>query len=427
IHLTKLNASGNWLWTKTYMESGYSSGLRSKISKDMDGNYLLCGKYSSSNSGFGFFINVDSIGDTLFTRKLINPIVGISDVFQTSDSSYFITGIYNVFDTLSNSYLKHVCLAKISKSGNLLYSRTFLDTMAYSVYPIKSIEISPGNYVTLALNSSFSIYSESSLLIKTSDSSGNGWQKLVYNNMPWGNLLLWDIELVSGGGFMVCGSATYYYSYMNSDSASSAIIEFDTAGNIVWHKSYGPAHNYYGSSFFDIEETNNLNYIAGGYIYYSGLSNPGNIFFLKLNKEIDSMCNEVAINPATVNKQLIQGSIGNLSSGMSTSNLTSISTYNYAINDTNLCAITTFLQNPIGEKNITVYPNPASESITIDYQTKSKNPLFEIYNSYGALIRKERLTSTYHHVIRADDLVNGLYLIKLIDRNYLYQSKFIKD
>ena len=142
IHLTKIDASANWQWTKTYLESGYSSGLISKISKDPEGNYMLCGNYSNSISGYGFFIKVDSIGDTIFTRKYINPPIGMKDIIPTSDSSYFITGNYKIFDTLSNNYLNYIYTAKISKNGSLLYSRAFLDTSSYSVYPVKSIEIS---------------------------------------------------------------------------------------------------------------------------------------------------------------------------------------------------------------------------------------------------------------------------------------------
>ncbi len=72
------------------------------------------------------------------------------------------------------------------------------------------------------------------------------------------------------------------------------------------------------------------------------------------------------------------------------------------------------------EKNLAVYPNPASDYITVSELKKAEN--FEIYNLIGKNIRKGTISSD--ESINIQNLIKGMYLLKLENGNTL---KFIKE
>ena len=64
------------------------------------------------------------------------------------------------------------------------------------------------------------------------------------------------------------------------------------------------------------------------------------------------------------------------------------------------------------KKRITVYPNPASDRINIEFQDLQQNPLIEIkfYNSMGALVKSLQINKNESNV-DVSDLQQGFYII----------------
>lgn len=87
------------------------------------------------------------------------------------------------------------------------------------------------------------------------------------------------------------------------------------------------------------------------------------------------------------------------------------------------CNPTTGLNEPTVEKEFFLFPNPANETLTINFD-QNKNRQIQIFNSIGMLIKEVSVTQTTQ--LDVSDLSNGLYFVRL--KNYPKQTtKFIKQ
>ncbi|MCK5135416.1 MAG: T9SS type A sorting domain-containing protein [Bacteroidales bacterium] len=74
--------------------------------------------------------------------------------------------------------------------------------------------------------------------------------------------------------------------------------------------------------------------------------------------------------------------------------------------------------------DISVYPNPATELITIRYSDMSS---VTISNVLGQTVRSFEFQTTDHEVIEVSDLETGLYFIILETADGMVSSKFVKE
>lgn len=78
--------------------------------------------------------------------------------------------------------------------------------------------------------------------------------------------------------------------------------------------------------------------------------------------------------------------------------------------------------NEINEqKNISLYPNPASDVLNI---SGIEGTEFEIYNTAGQLVNKGKISD---QKVQVHDLVKGVYFIQIKNNNNISKLKFIKE
>ena len=77
------------------------------------------------------------------------------------------------------------------------------------------------------------------------------------------------------------------------------------------------------------------------------------------------------------------------------------------------------------EENIVIYPNPFSNETTIELNLGMENATLLIINSYGLPIKRFDNISGTKFTMTRDDLLNGLYLIQIMDKNSTYISKIL--
>lgn len=68
-------------------------------------------------------------------------------------------------------------------------------------------------------------------------------------------------------------------------------------------------------------------------------------------------------------------------------------------------------------KLFTIYPNPASNEVSINIKNNYSKPLVRIYNAMGILVGQEVLPGAGVHTIATNNLPNGLYFISLCNGN----------
>ncbi len=75
---------------------------------------------------------------------------------------------------------------------------------------------------------------------------------------------------------------------------------------------------------------------------------------------------------------------------------------------------------------ITIFPNPASDNITINYTSVSKNYTITIYNAMGSLV-KTIADKNASVIIPIGEFASGIYLLNVLDGNNSSVKRFVKE
>jgi hypothetical protein len=77
------------------------------------------------------------------------------------------------------------------------------------------------------------------------------------------------------------------------------------------------------------------------------------------------------------------------------------------------------------ERQVKVYPNPASEQLFIELNDISRNLDVEIYNMTGQLVMKEIFYNIITVGLDVSGLTNGIYILKLNTDKDIYNTRII--
>ena len=78
-------------------------------------------------------------------------------------------------------------------------------------------------------------------------------------------------------------------------------------------------------------------------------------------------------------------------------------------------------------KTFTVFPNPATQNISINFQSKNANASLQIFDMNGKLVLQKTIISSTANVIDISKLVSGSYTITVNDGATQRSEKFIKQ
>ncbi len=98
----------------------------------------------------------------------------------------------------------------------------------------------------------------------------------------------------------------------------------------------------------------------------------------------------------------------------------------------NLTGIVGIKENPKDRviSSLFIYPNPSSESVTINLETQINNPYFiKVFNNLGQIVYSEYVTDTYNktHNLNVQSLKTGIYYITVVSSELNKTAKFIKE
>lgn len=78
------------------------------------------------------------------------------------------------------------------------------------------------------------------------------------------------------------------------------------------------------------------------------------------------------------------------------------------------------------DSRISIFPNPASDYLTIDMKTQSINS-FQVYDITGRLIKTNNTNFSYTHTLDISDFSKGIYLLRINSNSSIINYKFYKQ
>lgn len=427
LFVAKYDFSGMLKWGFSIKDSlaNTNSTVRDAIIKvDKEQNILLTGAYyksinlnpTSSNylfKGYGVFLaKYDYMGNYVFAFPLKASIL---DIESDEGNNILITGsTSNVVDfnpdSLVNYYLSadgihgDYFLAKYTTSGTFIWAFCINGTGGTRSESGYAVKIDKRNNIYVAgefssLNMDFdpsplnteiiSSKGESDIFFAKYDSMGN----MLFTKSIGGNNIEYfkDLDRDKNGDFY--WALTYWSGGMDCDFSSSSLIlnqmgggddlvmRTDSTGKVISHILV--ATPYTDNYIFNVNGFN-------GNIFTLNIYGGGNVDF----------------DP---------------SSNFSTPNTYGGSDVVFAKYHVSSIANIDFITNPY--TNINIYPNPATENISIVGITN--NSLIRLYNMMGEQLIESKIEN--NTVIKIDKLPKGLYLIKIDNSNYSFNKLLILE
>jgi hypothetical protein len=307
------NAESQSKWFKTYGGPA-STDVSYAISTYGRNGYLLAGYTTIEpyhDSRLGYIIQVDSLGDSLWSRKYETEWGNyITSVQRTKDNNYIFAGsifLYKTRPTGTQYFDSDIYILKTNTNGDTLWTRYFggaSDDVAGHVICLEDGYLISGSTTSYGPG----LGNENIWLIRTDQNGDSLWTRIFGTTK-----IDWPTRLIqtSDGGFIITG-----YSQPNL-----VIIKTDSSGNEQWQKKYNG--NGYYSVGGDIIELDNDGYIIVGQT--QTLSGYTDLWFLKADSEGDTLWSVThggsnhdyggIIVPTVDNNYLILGNTRSFSTG----------------------------------------------------------------------------------------------------------------
>jgi hypothetical protein len=239
---------------KFYMRfggNGYDVGY--DVKQTLDNGYIITGSTSSFGQGNTdlYLVKLDSMGNRKFEKSFgnYNNEIGKS-VLQLLDSSYVTVGYTN--STGFGGY--DIFLLKTDKKGNLLWQKTIGGSDWDFAYSLQTTF--DGGFVIAGTTYSFGYGNADGYVVKTDGNGDVVWTK-TYGGQHDDEFK--SIVQTSDGGFALTG---YTKSYNDVDSGDVWVFKLDIMGDSVWSKYYGGSREDFGNSITQLQDSKVV--VAGG-------------------------------------------------------------------------------------------------------------------------------------------------------------------
>ncbi len=354
-----------------------------------DGNFVATG--INFTSGIGYIMKFTGTGDTIWTKALPYNIQGES-FYYTPDGKLWLAGQTN-YNTENGGMMADASLIRIDyANGNVINQTTYFNALYQSeFYHSQALKIKPvstqdgyivlGNYGT----NGYGRFSGDAYIIRT-DLQGTE----LWNTKPLGLYLdasARDIEMLPNDEMLVCGAG--FVSKLNNQ------------GHKIWIQ-YGMTGSY------DITAHTN-GYLVLGHNGLIKIDTSGAVLWQREYPNVDYL-SKVVVLPD--NSLMI---IGN----------------NYTTNYHSFVIKTdsTGYYQGLGTHStttvpISVYPNPAANTLNINHQNLPTAQTVQVYNLTGQLVLQQALQQN-NTTISVAGLQVGVYMLQIKAGNTLAQQKVV--
>jgi len=407
---TKISASGDSLWTKSYQYTGFVSASMVKMYFEKDGSPAICATIGRQGQGnFMYIFKLNNSGDTLSTKKFaING--NVMDLVQLEDSSYVFT---------TNNQLINGRIYKVTKN--------MVQQWMYMPFP-SQIDSVPLNTLFNGIK-----YINGSLYISARWSFGGMYETYLSNWDVNGNKLFFkkyaysqklnviDLEVTKQNTFLLVGSNLLQTTPGLSTDAFAVMRTNSNGDSIDIQYWDGP----YTDNAFSITSANNKfivtgmgSSLAGQTVFVMGLDELGNITW-KASHKMDNP-NNLDNLPTHIGEYSIETSDGYvLTVGSRNSNTMGGPKESYLVK---------FKPQASGVKSLgsqrvqtLIYPNPSIGSETLQildaaYLKSEELVKLTLMNASGQIVYEEQVNDNLNISMSLPVLKAGVYCLFKGDR-----------
>ncbi len=220
------------------------------VQKTNDGGFFFGGVSNDTNEWVTRAVIIKMDGDlNIQWQKKYNSTYEsyFSDVKQTSDGGYILTGIVDL-----STYLSSPFVIKLDQNGDIIWQKAIYSSGGEAFNNIQ--QTSDGGYIICG--AVIDSYNWTDAWVIKLDSNGNiQWQKAIGSSNIDEPL---KIKEVTGGYMMIGGTSSY-------QSLDLWLVKFDTSGNVLWQKMYaGPEYHNELDKGYNLIELSDGNFILAG-------------------------------------------------------------------------------------------------------------------------------------------------------------------
>jgi hypothetical protein len=404
-YLAKFDANGNVLWAKGTWGTGYN--LMYSVAVDASGNAYVTGGFQSATTNIGsfsmsnpvsnyhFLAKYDANGNVLWAKSVggIGGATGQSVALDASGNAY-ATGSFSSPGITLDSYNltsaggNDVFLAKHDTSGNVLWARSVGGTKTEDDVSVGLDDL--GNAYLTGNSSSPLITFDSITLTNTS------WRSNFLAKYDANGNVLWA-ELIKG----------IYGGFQKSIAVDATGDSFVTSIPIIYTKTLG------SSALADT---------GSNYVFITKYAANGSILWERSVRGLGSATGETVALDVSGNVYLT-GSFSSPTITFGSDTLTNLGSSDVFI--AKLSALTGISELNTS-KTVFIFPNPATDNITIRTSQTPIPSQLSIMNVNGKVLLTRKITEP-KTTIDVSTLPGGVYFVRLVGAGGVQVGKFVKE
>jgi len=407
---------GNVQWVKPYFPGVYSIVKGLSINHS-NGNLLLSlsESYSYENNPLKTYsdkigmIEFDTNGNPIRTYAASKSTGNgyLSSTRQTNDGGFLITGT----DDYGN---KNSFIAKLAGNGSYLWS--FTDYNTYSTYNYGVAE-TPGHCFLWSFGLA-GVYPEFHTYLAKISSSGNWLWTKEYNGLIGDTVALVNAYNIPGGQMMLT---------LRHGIKGTLVAEIDSNGTVSACKIFNQSSLFVINEAINSDDKGNLLLkIRNGASFYSGDGSDG-LLLTSWSLEGECNGNNYSLTNKTVdfkfsNHGFVRDTLL-LWSGVPVS----LTPASESVGNSLLCSTTATEKPVNIDSQLKVFPNPSDGNLTITFPFIIYKGSIEIYSALGERIYNEPINSSIGKEINLKKISHGVYLAKVLNGEKQYLTKLIVE
>ncbi len=406
----KISPAGTVLWQKEYYITGtFLTSFSLSKAAGNDPGFVFGGGACAASA---FLVRCGVNGDIVWQNEYF--ITGMSGV-ETTETIIAENNSYVLGGNAANGSVNDAWITKIDSAGAWIFTN-YVHEPTLNEIPYRMIKLSTGNYAMACYYNSNPNYAE---LVYYFDPLGNVIQGSKFIHPLQTDVQFYDLTESSAGKVIVVGAvndnSTIKYLYM----------ELSATGAINWEKkATGVTPGYLNGTAYAITKTPNGNFAIFGNSYtdqrtITVIDGSGTGFCNGVTETIPASAPDaytvIATTPVIFSPNILAASVTNAATPLT-------------LTTANMCGAigTNDISNSIND--ISVFPNPAANEITLDFGNLLVNKAeISFYNMLGENVFSSSIANENSKTIDISKLASGIYMMEVLINGEKIIKKVIKD